>query len=149
MLTDLDFALPGFAPTLLAVAFFVLGYLLFATLNAGVGAIAPTTQESQQLAIILAAPLIVPIWAWVYIAENPTSGVTQLLTFFPFTAPIVVLQRLGPDAIAGWEVALSLGLLVLTVAGAMLLAARIFRAFLLSYGKRPGLRVLWSALARR
>ncbi len=146
VLTDKDFTLPGIAPTLLAVAFFVLGYLLFATLNAGLGAVAPTRQESQQLSIIVALPLIIPIYAWVYIVENPTAGVTKLLTFLPFTAPIVVLQRLGPGAIEPWEVAVSLVILALTVAGSLMLVGRVFRAFLLSYGKQPGLRVLWRAL---
>ena len=146
VLTDKDFTLPGIAPTLLAVAFFVLGYLLFATLNAGLGAVAPTRQESQQLSIIVALPLIIPIYAWVYIVENPTAGVTKLLTFLPFTAPIVVLQRLGPGAIEPWEVAVSLVILALTVAGSLMLVGRVFRTFLLSYGKQPGLRVLWRAL---
>ena len=146
VLTDLDLALPGIGPTVLAFAFFVLGYLLFATLNAGLGAIAPTMRESQQLSIIVALPLIIPIYAWVYIAENPTAGVVKFLTFFPFTSPLVALQRLGPDAIEGWEIALSLVILALSVFGTMVLISRIFRAFLLSYGKRPDLRVVWKAL---
>ena len=49
--TDLDFTLPGLAPMVVAVAFFVVGYLMFATLNAGLGAISSTSQESQQLSI--------------------------------------------------------------------------------------------------
>ena len=145
--SDLEFSLPGVAPTLLAMLFFVLGYLLFATLNAGIGAVAPTRQESQQLSVLVAAPMIIPIYAWVYIAENPTAGVVKLLTFSPFTAPLVVLQRLGPEAIEPWEVATSLVILALAVAGGMLLVGRLFRAFLLSYGKRPGVRLLWRAIA--
>ena len=143
-----DLELPGLGPSLLGVAFFVLGYLLFATLNAGIGVVAPTARESQQLSVLVAAPLVVPIYAWIYIVENPTAAVVRFLTFFPFTAPLVVLQRLGPDTIEWWEVAASLGILVLAVAGAMFLVGRIFRAFLLSYGKRPSLRLLWVALVR-
>ena len=148
VLPDVELTLPGIAPTLLAVAFFVLGYLLFATLNAGLGALLPTMRESQQLSIFVAAPLIVPIYAWLYIVENPTAAVVQFLTYFPFTAPLVVLQRLGPEAIEWWEVAASLVILALTVVVAVFLVGRVFRAFLLSYGKRPGLRTLWGALAR-
>ena len=72
----------------------------------------------------MALPLIIPIYAWVYIVENPTAGVTKLLTFLPFTAPIVVLQRLGPGAIEPWEVAVSLVILALTVAGSLMLVGR-------------------------
>ena len=148
VVTDLDLTLPGLAPTIGAVAFFVLGYGMFATLNAGLGAISPTTRESQQLSIIVAAPLIIPIYAWVYIVENPTAGVVKFLTFFPLTSPLVVLERLGPEAIEPWEVAVSLVVLAVSVVAVAFLVSRIFRAFLLSYGKRPGLRMLARALVR-
>ena len=148
VLPDLELTLPGIAPTLLAVAFFVLGYLLFATLNAGLGALSPTTRESQQLSFFVAAPLIIPMWAWLYILENPTAAVSRFLTYFPFTSPLVVLERLGPEAIEWWEVATSLAILALSVVAAIFLAGRVFRAFLLSYGKRPGLRMLLRALVR-
>ena len=146
--TDLDFALPGLASMVVAVAFFVLGYFMFATLNAGLGAISPTTRESGQLSIIVAAPLMIPIWAWVYIVENPTAGVVKFLTFFPLTSPLIVIERLGPDAIEPWEVAVSLVVLALSVGAVAFLASRIFRAFLLSYGKLPGPRILLRVLVR-
>ena len=148
VVTGLDLTPPGPAPTVGALAFFVLGYLMFATLNAGLGAISPTTRESQQLSIIVAAPLIIPIWGWVYIVENPTAGVVKFLTFFPLTSPLVVLERLGPGAIEPWELAVSLVVLTLSVVAVAFLVSRIFRAFLLSYGKRPGPRMLLRALVR-
>ena len=146
--TDLDLTPPGLAPMAGAVAFFVLGYLMFATLNAGLGAISPTARESQQLSIIVAAPLIIPIWGWAYIVENPTAGIVKFLTFFPLTSPLVVLERLGPAAIEPWEVAVSLVVLVLSVVAVAFLVSRIFRAFLLSYGKRPGAGMLLRVLVK-
>ena len=146
--TDLDLTLPGLVSMVVAVAFFVLGYLMFATLNAGLGAISPTTRESQQLSIIVAAPLMIPIWAWIYIVENPTAGLVKFLTFFPLTSPLVVLERLGPEAIEPWEVAVSLVVLMLSLVVVAFFVSRIFRAFLLSYGKRSGPRMLLRALVR-
>ena len=146
--TDLDLTPPGLASMVVAVAFFVLGYFMYATLNAGLGAISSTSQESQQLSMIVAAPLIVPMWAWAYVIENPTAGVVKFLTFFPLTSPLVVLERLGPEAIEPWEVAVSLVVLALSVVAVAFLVTRIFRAFLLSYGQRPGPRMLLRALAR-
>ena len=149
ILPNFDIALPGIPQTLLALAFFVLGYMLLGTLQAGLGAVTTTTQESQQLSILVNIPLIIPIYAWYYIAENPASWITKLLTFFPFTAPIVVFQRLGPQAIEAWEVAASLAILTLTVLFAMFVASRVFRAFLLSYGKRPSMKQIWAAIRGR
>ena len=146
--TDLELTPPGLASMVVAVAFFVLGYFMFATLNAALGAISPTTRESGQLAMIVAAPLILPIWAWGYIVEHPTAGVVKFLTFFPLTSPLVVLERLGPEAIEPWEVVVSLLVLTLSVVAVMFLVSRIFGAFLLSYGKLPGPRMLLRALVR-
>ena len=146
--TDLDVTPPGPASMVIAVAFFVLGYFMYATLNAGLGAISSTSQESQQLSIIVAAPLLIPMWAWIYVVENPTAGVVKFLTFFPLTSPLVVLERLGPEAIEAWEVAVSLAVLALSVLAVLFLVSRIFRAFLLSYGKRPSPRLLLRALVR-
>ncbi len=143
---DLDVALPGIPQTLLAIAFFILGYMLFGTLLAGLGAIATTTQEGQQLSMLVNLPLIIPMYAWYAIVENPASLFTKVLTFFPFTAPIVVFQRLGPGAIEAWEVAASLLILALSVLLAVFIVSRVFRAFLLSYGKRPSIKQLWAAL---
>ncbi len=146
---DFDgFSLPPAASLVVAALFFVTGYLLFATLYSGLGAVSPTTREAQQLSFIVVGPLIIPVYAFVYIVENPTAPVTKVLTFFPFTAPLVVLQRMGPDAIAWWEVVVSLGILGATAAAALVFIGRLFRAFLLSYGKRPGLRALASAIRR-
>jgi ABC-2 type transport system permease protein len=145
---DLELVLPGLPLTIGALAFFVLGYLMFATLNAALGAISPTARESQQLAILTAAPLIIPIYASSYIIENPTAGIVKFLTFFPMTSPMVVLERLGPEAIDAWEVGVSFMVLALSVTAAMFLVSRIFRAFLLSYGQRPSMRMLWRVLVR-
>ena len=149
ILPDLGIAPPGVAETLLAIMFFILGYMLFGTLLAGIGAITTTTQESQQISILVNSPLIIPIYAWSYIVENPTSWITRVLTFFPFTAPLVVFQRLGPHAIEAWEIAASLAILALAVLFAMFVVSRVFRAFLLSYGKRPSIKQLWAALRGR
>ena len=146
--TDVELVLPGFALTAGALAFFVLGYLMFATLNAGLGAISPTARESQQLAVFVAAPLIIPIYAWVYIVENPTSGIVRVLTFFPLTSPLVVLERVGPESIEAWEVVLAFTVSALSVVAAIFLVSRIFRAFLLSYGQRPSMRLLLRVLIR-
>ena len=148
LFTGLSFNAPGIGMTLLALALFVLGYLLVATLMAGLGAIAPTTKEAQQLSILLALPQFVPIYAWVYIVENPTAPIVQALTYLPLTSAVVVLQRIGPDAIEVWEVALAIAVLAASIGISLIATARIFRAYLLMYGNRPSLREVARTLAR-
>ena len=145
---DISIEVPGVELVLVGLLFFVLGYLFFATLMAGLGAVASTAREGNQLSFIFVIPIIVPIYAWPYIVANPTVGIVRFLTLFPFTSPIVVIERLAIGVIEPLEIAASLGVLVLSVAGAMYLMARVFRAYLLMYGKRPGLREVARTLAR-
>ena len=148
--TGLDGSLevPGVELALVGVLFFMLGYLFFATLMAGLGAVASTAREGSQLSIIFVLPLVVPIYAWLYIVSNPTAPIVQFLTVFPLTSPVVVMERLAVGAIGPWEVAFSLGVLVLSVMAAMYMMTRVFRTYLLTYGKRPGLLEVLRMLAR-
>ena len=58
------------------------------------------------------------------------------------------MERLAVGAIEIWQVILSLGVLALSVMAAMFLVIRVFRTYLLTYGKRPGLREVLRTLAR-
>ena len=145
---DISIEVPGVELALVGVLFFVLGYLFFATLMAGLGAVASTAQEGSQLSMIFVLPLMVPIGLWLYIVSNPTASIVQLLTVFPFTSPVVVMERLAVGAIGFWQVTFSLGVLALSVIAAMYMVIRVFRTYLLTYGKRPGLREVLRTLAR-
>jgi ABC-2 type transport system permease protein len=125
---------------ILGTIYFILGYLLFAVLMAGVGAISPTAREGQQMSTLFTIAGIAPLWFMAFIIENPDHIVSQILTIFPITAPITVMIRLGLTDIPIWELAVSIGLMVVTIIGCFILAAKLFRAYLLMYGKRPGLK---------
>jgi ABC-2 type transport system permease protein len=122
----------------LGIVYFILGYLLFAVLMAGVGSISTTSREGQQLSTIFTMIGVIPFMLAPFIMENPNHVVTQALTLFPITAPITIMIRLGLADIPVWELAVSITLLVASIIGALLLAAKVFRTFLLMYGKRPG-----------
>ena len=124
---------------ILGVVYFILGYLLFAVLMAGVGAVATTAREGQQLSMIFTMSAIIPFIIAPFIMEKPDHIVTQVLTLFPITAPITMMIRLGLTDIPTWELIVSITLLVVSIIGALLLAAKVFRTFLLMYGKRPRL----------
>jgi len=82
----------------------------------------------------------VPLWASSLIIMNPGHVVGRVLTLIPMTAPVTVMIRLGLSEIPAWELAVSIGLLILACLGLLVVASRVFRAFLLMYGKRPGLQ---------
>ena len=124
----------------LSIVYFILGYLFFAVLMAGVGAIGATARESQQMSMLFIMPVWIPFWVLFFLARNPDHVVGTILTMIPFTAPTMVFIRLGTSGIPTWELALSIALLVISIIGALVLAAKVFRTFLLMYGKTPKLR---------
>ncbi len=123
----------------LCVVYFILGYLLFAVISTGIGSITASTREGQQLATIFTMMAVSPLWFSSLIMLFPNSAVWVALTIFPFTAPVVLMIRLGSTDVAAWQVVASIAVLLITVTGGMLLTVRVVRTYLLMYGKRPGL----------
>jgi len=122
------------------LVYFILGYLLFAALYAGVGSIGATAREGQGWSTIFVLPAILPYWFNYFIIGSPEGAVSRTLTFFPLTSPITAMMRLATHSISAWEIALSLVILAGSIALTMWFAAKIFRVFLLMYGKRLALR---------
>jgi ABC-2 type transport system permease protein len=121
----------------LGLSYFILGYFLFAIIMATAGAIGANARESQQLSVIFTLMVAVPFFFITTLIENPDGAISQVLTLIPFTAPVTAIIRLGVTDIPAWQLAVSFLLLVLTTIGLLLLSARVFRVFLLMYGKTP------------
>ncbi len=129
---------------ILGVAYFILGYLLFAVLSAGVAAISGTVREAQGLAAIFGIFAIAPIWFYSLIMLFPNSPIWVVFSIFPFSAPVLVMLRLGMTGVPAWQLVVSIAVLVLCIAGGLLLAAKLLRTYLLMYGKRPS----WGEIIR-
>jgi ABC-2 type transport system permease protein len=123
----------------LAVVYFILGYLLFAVISASVGAISSGSREGQQLVGVFAIPLLIPLWFTSLIMFFPDNPIWVFFAIFPLSAPVEVIIRLGVSAIPAWQLVASIAVLVLSIIGILFLTIRIFRTYLLMYGKRPGM----------
>jgi ABC-2 type transport system permease protein len=102
---------------------------------------------------MLALPLsLVAIVGYVQAVMALTGGLAGFLriaSYVPFWSPFVMLTRLTVGRVEPWEVALSLGLLLVTIGGTYVVAVRVYAAGVLLYGQRPGLRaIVGAALAR-
>ena len=121
------------------MVYFVLGYLLFGALFAGLGAIG-NARDAQAMTGIFIMPAVFPLMLNFVIINNPEGTLARVFTIFPLTAPITAMMRLPNDAISAWEVAISLLLLVGSVILATWVAAKVFRIFLLMYGRQPAFK---------
>lgn len=131
--------LPNAWQTALFVVFFLLGYLLYSSVAAALGAMTNSEQELQQMQIFMMLPLIVSSFVIFVVITNPDGGLSKAFSFFPFTTPLIMYSRVivghpGAAAIAG-----SIALLVLTISIVLWLASRIYRVGILMYGKKPNL----------
>ncbi len=124
---------------LLGIIYFILGYLLFAVLSSSFAAVTSTVREAQGMAGLYGVFSIAPFWFLSLILLYPNSPVWIFFSIFPFSAPVLVMIRLGVIGVPAWQLAASLVVLVLSVVGGLLLAAKLLRIYNLMYGKRPGL----------
>jgi len=126
--------------TLAAFAlFFLLGYFLYSSIYAAVGAVITSEQEGQQLQFIILLPLIVAVFMMGPVMRAPDSPVAVWTSMVPFFSPVLMYVRIAVQPPPVWQIALSLVLLVGTIAGILILCARIYRIGILMYGKRPTL----------
>jgi ABC-2 type transport system permease protein len=119
--------------------FFLLGYLLYSTMYAAIGAITTTEQEGQQLQFLVVIPLVLSVFMLAPVVRNPDSPAMVWMSMVPFFAPVVMYARIVVQTPPLWQIALSLLLLIGTIAGLLVLCARIYRIGILIYGKRPNL----------
>lgn len=132
---------------ILALAYFVLGYLAFGAIFAAIGAIAPGNREAQQYSGFLGFAAAVPFIVFSVFLADPLSPVVYALALFPLTAPTSMLIVLGISDQIPWPlVGASLTSLTLFALLATWASARIFRATVLLYGARPSLQQLVSAV---
>ncbi len=122
------------------IIYFILGYLLFGILMATLGSIGSTARESSQWTGIFVMPAVAPLILIPLFIENPDHLIFTVFTLFPLTAPVAAIMKLSIGAMPVWELVISIAILIASIIGAMWLASRVFRTFLLMYGKRPSLR---------
>ena len=119
--------------------FFVLGYFLYSTMYAAVGAMVNTDQEAQQVQWFAMLPIILAFVMLFPVLQHPTAPFAVWLSLVPFFAPILMLVRVLVAQPPVWQLALCLVLMVATIYGLLLLTSRIYRVGILMYGKRPTL----------
>ncbi len=128
--------------------FFVLGYTFYASLFAAVGAMVGSQEEAQQAAQPVIMLLVFSIIFVQPVMTNPTGRLAEVMSWLPFSSPIIMPMRMTATQVSGLEItAVLLGLLLACFASVWV-SARIYRVGLLMYGKRPSIRELAKWVAR-
>jgi ABC-2 type transport system permease protein len=138
-------SVPTMAPldVVVILAYFLLGYFLYASIFASIGAMVSSDQEAQQAQTPVVMLLVIPMLSMSVVSGHPRGTAAEVMTQIPLSSPVLMPMRwmLGGASVASLVV--SLALLVVTTALVAVLAGRIYRTGILMLGKRPSLRELW------
>lgn len=122
------------------VVYYLLGFLLYATMFAGVGSVCNSDQEAQQLQQPIVLCLIFTILVPMMVIQNPDSLFATVISLIPLFTPIVMFMRIYVLTPPLWQIALSIAIMIGSIYVVGLLSAKIFRIGILMYGKRPDIR---------
>lgn len=128
------------------LVFFLLGYALYGSLMAGVGALVPNMREASQVTTLIILPMVVPLVFINLLIEAPNGTAAVLLSLFPFTAPVAMMTRLSATTVPIWQPLLAAVLLGGTVVLLVRSIAGMFRAQTLLSGKPFSAKVFFQAL---
>ena len=126
--------------------FFLLGYAVYASLMAGLGALVPNLREASQSTIVVIAPLIVPMFLINVLISDPHGGVSTFMSLFPLTSPVAMMTRLSAGGVPMWQAALSALLLAATAVLVVRAVAGMFRAQVLLSGQSFNRKMFIKAL---
>jgi ABC-2 type transport system permease protein len=119
--------------------YFLLGYLLYSSLFAGLAATCETEQELQMYMPLAAAPTWLSFALIVLVINDSNSPWSILASLFPPTAPIIMFLRMASEIPPLWQIGLSLSLMVVSIWVTLWFSSRLYRIGILMYGKRATL----------
>jgi ABC-2 type transport system permease protein len=128
--------------------FFLLGFTLFALIYAAMGSFVSRPDDLQTLSLPLSLVAMVGYLIAIVALGGGSGTLVTIGSLVPPFSPFVMLARIMVSAVAPWEVAISVALLLVAIAVVAVAATRMYAAGVLLYGQRPGLRAFVAAARR-
>ena len=141
-----EVSLPSSTPWMigLVAVFFILGYALYATALGCLGALASRTEEASNASMPVSIVAMLSYFLCLFvIRDDPTSFLSQVLTYLPPSAPFAVPMRAALSAIGPVEIALSIGITVIAIWALFGVAARVYSGAVLKTGGLVSIREAW------
>lgn len=137
-----SFGFGNTSPTIFiyAIVFFILGYLLYATLAAMLGSLVSRIEDVNQLLTPMIMLIMVAFFIAMFGLGAPDATFIQITSFIPFFTPMIMFLRVGMLDIPLWEVALSIGILIGTIAVLAYIGAKVYSGGVLMYGRSGSLK---------
>ncbi|HYU33141.1 MAG TPA: ABC transporter permease [Thermoanaerobaculia bacterium] len=140
-----DTKLPTITPVMALhfLLLFILGFFVFSTLYAAIGAAFNNLQEAQQVAGVVVFFLVIPVFLMIRIINDPSSTFAVVASLIPLFTPLLMTLRISLEMPPLWQILLAYALTLGFLIGMVWVCARIYRIGILMYGKKPTFQELW------
>lgn len=125
----------------LLTLFLILGYMFYSAIYAAIGSAVDNIQDASQIQMFALVPILLGMVFSMTVLNDPNSTLAVWMSMIPFTSPMVMMARL-PFGIAGWEIVVSLAILIVSTLFMIWVSAKIYRVGIFMYGKKPTIRDL-------
>ena len=145
MAGGLDIPIPEITPLAIVyfLIFFLLGFFLYASIFALIGSMVTTVQEGGQFAFLPIMLMLCGFYFSFAAIRDPNAPLSVWSSIVPFIAPMTMPVRIMSEMPPFWQIALSILVNTLTIAGLVWVAARVYRVGMLMYGKRATIPEVW------
>ncbi len=135
-----------FLTWLYLLVFFLLGFFTYATMFAGVGALASKAEDLQQSSGAFTLPIVAAYLLSMLVLMDPDKPIVVGASLIPMLSPMVMFARVATSNVPLWQVAVSIGASLVAIWLFTLLAAKLYRVGVLMYGKQLAPKEILRAL---
>lgn len=142
---EINLASLSYNPGQLAIGVFYLlfGFLFFSTVMVGLGSALPSYKEAAGFSPIFTILAISPVYFITIILQNPSGAVALGTSYFPFTAPLILLIRNALGQLSTFEVVVSILAMTTYVVLGLFVAFKLFELGAMEYSQKISLKNLF------
>ena len=122
------------------------GFILFAAIMTGAGAVGTGAQDSRNLSSIFILLAIFPLYLSSIIMADPAGSISQFFTYFPLTSHMILLFRYSFNTISNAQLIGGLVLTTIYDVIAVWIAFKLFELGCLMYNRRPTTKEIFQYL---
>lgn len=118
------------------IVYFIVGFALYAMLNAVCGATVSKSEDIQQAIMPIAIITMISFYFAYMTSMSPESTAAVAASLVPFSAPFSMPARMLSANIPVWQLILSLAILIATTVLMCYISIKLYSSAVLHYGKR-------------
>lgn len=132
-----------FSTVVMGIFYVMVGFLIMGNIMVAVGAAMPSYKEAQSFSSVFIILSIFPVYFFSIILADPNGIVSLVTSYFPLTAPMILLLRYTLGVMSLREIIFSSAIIMLYAYLTYIIAVKLFEFGALEYSKKLSLKSLW------